>query len=95
MQRFLGQFEAYYFNNGKCRMWDTEECKKKWQYGPWGQDLFMQFCRDDAAVAKREVFTLTNSETCPGMRPNAEKGTRNLCLLVQTPVFPNFYLSIL
>jgi len=73
MQRFLEQFEAYYANNGKCWRWDTQECKKKWQYGPWGEDLFMQFCLDDAAVAKKEDFTLTDTGTCPGMRPKAEK----------------------
>jgi len=30
MQRFLRQFEAYYYYSGKCWRWDTEECKKKW-----------------------------------------------------------------
>merc|ERR1711953_1583240 len=73
MQRFLEQFEAYYANNGKCWRWDTQECKKKWQYGPWGEDLFMQFCLDDAAVAKKADFTLTDTGTCPGMRPKTEK----------------------
>merc|ERR1712113_893133 len=53
MRRFLEQFESYYVNGGKCWKWDTEECKKKWQYGAWGEDLFMQFCMDDAEVAKK------------------------------------------
>jgi len=73
MKRFLEQFESYYVNGGKCWKWDTEECKKKWQYGAWGEDLFMQFCMDDAEVAKKDDFTLTNTGTCPGMRPKSDK----------------------
>jgi len=73
MKRFLEQFESYYANGGKCWRWDTEVCKKKWKYGPWGEDLFMQFTMDDAEVAKKTDFTLTDSGTCPGMRPKASK----------------------
>merc|ERR1711879_921845 len=73
MKRFLEQFESYYVNGGKCWKWDTAECKKKWQYGAWGEDLFMQFCMDDAEVAKKVDFTLTDTGTCPGMRPKSDK----------------------
>jgi len=73
MKRFLEQFESYYVNGGGCWKWDTEACKKKWQYGPWGEDLFMQFCMDDAEVAKKVDFTLTDTGTCPGMRPKSDK----------------------
>jgi len=73
MKRFFEQFEEYYNVAGRCWRWDTEECKAKWQYGPWGEDLFMQFCMDDADVAKKSDFTLTDTGTCPGMRPKAEK----------------------
>jgi len=76
MKRFLEQFEGYYNNGGKCWRNDTPECQKKWKYGPWGEDLFMQFCMDDAEVAKKEDFTLTDTGTCPGMRPPAEKDNK-------------------
>merc|ERR1719325_282429 len=73
MKRFLEQFENYYSNGGKCWRWDTEACKKQWKYGPWGEDLFMQKTMDDAEVLKKEDFTLTDTGTCPGMRPKADK----------------------
>jgi hypothetical protein len=73
MKRFLEQFESYYNNGGKCWRWDTEACKKQWKYGPWGEDLYMQKCMDDAAVQKKEDYTLTDTGTCPGMRPKADK----------------------
>jgi len=73
MKRFLEQFETYYNNGGKCWRWDTEACKKQWKYGPWGEDLFMQKTMDDAEVGKKADFTLTDTGTCPGMRPKADK----------------------
>lgn len=73
MKRFLEQFEAYYANGGKCWRWDTAECKSAWKYGPWGEDLFMQRTMDDAEVMKKSDFTLTDTGTCPGMRPKADK----------------------
>jgi len=75
MKRFLEQFEAYYGTNGggKCWRWDTEACKSAWKYGPWGEDLFMQRAMDDAEVMKKSDFTLTDTGTCPGMRPKADK----------------------
>jgi len=73
MKRFLEQFETYYYNGGKCWRWDTEACKKQWKYGPWGEDLFMQKTMDDAEVQKKADFTLTDTGTCPGMRPKADK----------------------
>jgi len=66
MSRFLRQFESYYINGGKCWKWDTPECRKVWQYGPWGEDLFMQFAMDDAGVMKKSEFQLINTGTCPG-----------------------------
>jgi len=73
MTRFLEQAETYYNNGGKCWRWDTQPCKADWQYGPWGEDLFMQKCMDDAEVQKKLDFTLTDTGTCPGMRPKADK----------------------
>jgi len=73
MKRFLEQFQTYYNNGGKCWRWDTEACKKQWKYGPWGEDLYMQKCMDDAEVQKKEDYTLTDTGTCPGMRPKADK----------------------
>jgi len=73
MKRFLEQFESYYVNGGKCWKWDTPACKKQWKYGPWGEDLFMQRAMDDAEVMKKSDFTLTDTGTCPGMRPKADK----------------------
>jgi len=73
MKRFLEQFESYYINGGKCWKWDTPDCKKQWKYGPWGEDLFMQRTMDDAEVMKKSDFTLTDTGTCPGMRPKADK----------------------
>jgi len=73
MKRFLEQAESYYSNGGKCWRWDTQPCKADWQYGPWGEDLFMQKCMDDAEVQKKLDFTLTDTGTCPGMRPKADK----------------------
>merc|ERR1711874_284129 len=35
--------------------------------------LFMQKTMDDAEVMKKEDFTLTDTGTCPGMRPKADK----------------------
>jgi len=73
MKRFLEQFQTYYSNGGKCWRWDTEACKQQWKYGPWGEDLYMQKCMDDAEVEKKEDYTLTDTGTCPGMRPKADK----------------------
>merc|ERR1712048_1157150 len=73
MKRFLEQFEAYYAEGGKCWRWDTPACKSAWKYGPWGEDLFMQHTMDDAEVMKKSDFTLTDTGTCPGMRPKADK----------------------
>jgi len=73
MKRFLEQFESYYVNGGKCWKWNTEDCKKQWRYGPWGEDLFMQKAMDDSEVMKKSDFTLTDTGTCPGMRPKANK----------------------
>jgi len=73
MKRFLEQAQTYYDNGGKCWRWETPECKKKWEYGPWGEDLFMQFAMDDAEVMKKSDFTLTDTGTCPGQRPKANK----------------------
>merc|ERR1712218_449386 len=73
MKRFLEQFQNYYSNGGKCWRWDTAECKKKWKFGAWGEDLFMQFAMDDAEVMKKTDFTLTDTGTCPGQRPKADK----------------------
>lgn len=73
MKRFLEQFEGYYANGGKCWRWDTADCKSAWKYGPWGEDLFMQRTMDDAEVMKKSDFTLTDTGTCPGMRPKADK----------------------
>jgi len=73
MQRFLEQFENYYYFNGRCWRWDTPECQERWQYGPWGEDLFMQFAMDYSDVAKKADYTLTDTGTCPGMRPPTEK----------------------
>merc|ERR1712223_1291660 len=56
MKRFLEQFESYCVNGGKCWKWDTEACKKKWKYGPWGEDLFMQFAMDSAEVKKDGLY---------------------------------------
>merc|ERR1712111_303027 len=50
-----------------------ETCNKQWKYGPWGEDLFMQKTMDDAEVGKKSDFTLTDTGTCPGMRPKADK----------------------
>jgi len=83
---------AMSFNHG------TRPCQHgQWQYGPWGEDLFMQFCMDDAAVAKKEDFTSTDTGTCPGMRPGLARArgqkrreiTQSLCLPVHTAVFTN------
>jgi len=73
MKRFLEQFQGYYSNGGKCWRWNTPECVKKWKFGPWGEDLFMQFAMDDAEVMKKTDFTLTDTGTCPGQRPKADK----------------------
>jgi len=73
MRRFLEQFEAYYNNGGSCWRWDTQHCKAQWKWGPWGEDLYMQKCMDDAEVQKKEDYTLTDTGTCPGMRPKADK----------------------
>merc|ERR1739844_653691 len=73
MKRFLEQFESYYSKGGKCWRWNTQECKNKWKYGPWGEDLFMQFTMDSAEVMKKTDFELTDTGTCPGMRPKADK----------------------
>jgi len=73
MKRFLEQFQTYYSNGGKCWRWDTEACKKQWKFGPWGEDLYMQKCMDDAEVEKKEDYTLSDTGTCPGMRPKADK----------------------
>merc|ERR1712056_68181 len=70
-KRFLEQVEKSYTSS--CWRQETEECKKGWKYGPWGEDLFMQRTMDDAEVAKIDDFDLTTSGTCPGDRPAGQK----------------------
>jgi len=70
-KRFLEQVEKSYTSS--CWRQETEECKKGWKYGPWGEDLFMQRTMDDAEVAKISDFSLTTSGTCPGDRPEGQK----------------------
>jgi len=70
-KRFLEQMDTA-FTTG-CWRQTTEECKKGWKYGPWGEDLFMQRTMDDAEVSKISDFGLTTSGTCPGDRPKASK----------------------
>jgi len=66
-----------------CKMslcWrSTDDCKKDWLYGPWGEDKFMQECLDKNGVQKVEGFELTKSGTCPKSRPPAEKKQCKLC----------------
>jgi len=56
---------------------NTDDCKKDWNYGPWGEDKFMQECMDKNGVEKVEGFELTQSGTCPKQRPPAEKENKN------------------
>jgi len=70
-KRFLEQFETSYKTS--CWRQNTEDCKKAWKYGPWGEDLFLQRTMDDAEVAKIDDFDLTTSGTCPGDRPEGQK----------------------
>jgi len=51
----------------------TDDCKKDWKYGPWGEDKFMQECMDKNGVQKVEGFELTKSGTCPKSRPPEQK----------------------
>merc|ERR1712029_559346 len=81
MKRFLEQAETYYYNGGKCWRWDTEACKKQWQYGPWGEDLFMQKTMDDAEVQKKEDFTLTDTGT-PWHEAKSGQEERIICAIL-------------
>jgi len=56
-----------------CWKEETEGCRKKWKFGPWGEDLFMQNCMDKHGVGKAEGFDATLSGTCPESRPAAQK----------------------
>merc|ERR1712156_1123709 len=67
----LEQMDTSYTSG--CWRQDTEECKKGWKYGTWGEDLFMQRTMDDAEVSKISDFSLTSSGTCPGDRPKDQK----------------------
>jgi len=51
----------------------TDDCKKDWKYGPWGEDKFMQACMDKNGVQKVLGFELTKSGTCPKSRPPEQK----------------------
>lgn len=73
--RFLEQKDSYYASS--CWRSDTEKCKKEWKYGTWGEDLFMQRCMDDAGVAKLQDFKMSDSGTCPGMRPSSDKKNKS------------------
>merc|ERR1711992_160333 len=44
-----------------------------WQYGAWGEDVFVQRCLDRHYVDKVEAFDLTNDGACPADRPASEK----------------------
>merc|ERR1711879_529460 len=70
-KRFLEQIDTSYTSG--CWRQDTEECKKGWKYGTWGEDLFMQRTMDDAEVSKISDLSLTSSGTCPGDRPKDKK----------------------
>jgi len=56
-----------------CWKEDSEGCKKKWKFGPWGEDLFMQNCMDKHGVGKRDGFDSTLSGTCPESRPKEQR----------------------
>merc|ERR1711936_545614 len=66
-----------YANGGKCWRWDTEPCKAEWKYGPWGEDLFMQKCMDDAEVQKKLDFTLT--DTAPALEAKSRQEEHVVC----------------
>jgi len=70
-KRFLEQMDTSYTTG--CWRQTTEDCKKGWKYGTWGEDLFMQRTMDDAEVSKISDFSLTTSGTCPGDRPKDKK----------------------
>jgi len=56
-----------------CWKEDTPGCIKKWKFGPWGEDLFMQNCMDKHGVGKLSGFEVTLSGTCPESRPKDQK----------------------
>jgi len=70
-KRFLEQMDTAYKTG--CWRQTTQECKKGWKYGTWGEDLFMQRTMDEAEVSKVSDFSLTTSGTCPGDRPKDQK----------------------
>merc|ERR1739842_173612 len=66
---------------GGCWRQDTEECKKGWKYGTWGEDLFMQRAMDDAEVSKISDFTLTSSALARATGRRTRRRTPSLCPL--------------
>lgn len=71
----------------------TDDCKKDWKYGPWGEDKFMQECLDKNGVQKVEDFELTKSGTCPKSRPPEERNNANYvppCAGVTSPAVHPF-----
>ena len=75
-RRFLEQVEDKYgADNNPANCWRqlSDECKKQWKYGTWGEDRFFQDVVDSAGVEKIQDFAITDSGTCPGSRPDSEK----------------------
>lgn len=71
----------------------TDDCKKDWKYGPWGEDLFMQRCMEKHDVARRHSFDLTLSGSCPADRPEDQKKNKSFvpsCVGVTTPAVHPF-----
>jgi len=55
----------------------TDDCKKDWKFGPWGEDVFMARCFERHGVAKRDGFQLTVSGSCPFNRPPDQKKNKS------------------
>jgi len=76
---FYGNLEVVSTKGFKIAIRNMEDCKfnlcwggelcQEWEWGPWGEDKFLQECMDRHGVAKMPLFELTYDGCCASDRP--------------------------
>jgi len=96
---FFGNLEVISKTGAKVLDENLEECHEKfapcankgcdWQWGPWGEDVFVQRCMDHHYVDKMEGWDMTTDGACESDRPEGEKKNKKWhptdCTKVATP----------
>jgi len=84
---FFGNLEVVSQDGFSSFLANLETCKStldwkgtdpSWEWGPWGEDLFMQKCLDKIGVPKVSNFTMTADGACKADRPKELQKVKGL-----------------